>query len=279
MTQRKASTLCDFHIHTRNTDDAQDTLEAMAEAAAARGILEIAVTDHFVPGLQGYCVTPHQIERHFTDAERIMRRHGVSVRVGIEADYLPGAVRELEAMIRRFDFDMILGAAHFVDWCGLADEGSARTYFSRHEPRAAYRMYFEHLEESIRSGLFHVMAHLDLVKKFGAAMAGNPGFEEYAECAESVARALAETGTAFELNCRGFDHACAEQYPSAPFLAVIKQAGVETVTIGSDAHRADAVGDHLERGAAALAAAGFTRIARFRQGKPCFSDLRADQSY
>lgn len=264
---------CDFHIHTRNTDDAQDTLEAMARAAALRGINEIAVTDHFVPGLAGYCVTPRQIEQHFRDAETIAQRYGVAVRIGIEADYLPDAVPELEAMIGSFDFDMVLGAAHFVDGCGLADEGSARVFFSRHEPRTAYRMYFEHLEQSIRSGLFDVMAHLDLVKKFGAAMAGNPQFEEYEESAGSVARALVETGTAFELNCRGFDHACEEQYPSVRFLEVLKSAGAETVTIGSDAHRTDAIGDHLDRGAAALADAGFTRIARFRKRKPHYMEI------
>lgn len=258
---------CDYHIHTRNTDDAQDTLDAMAAAAAARGITEIAVTDHFVPGLPGFCITPAQVEQHFRDAEAIQRRHGVTVRVGIEADYLPGAVRELRAMLAAFDFDMVLGAAHFVDGCGLADEGSARTFFSRHAPHTAYRLYFEHLTESIQSGLFHVMAHLDLVKKFGAAMAGNPRFETYAEHAGAAARALAQTGTGFEVNCRGFDHSCAEQYPSAPFLHVLKQAGAGIVTLGSDAHQAGAVGDHLGRGAAALRAAGFAQCHTFARGR------------
>jgi histidinol-phosphatase (PHP family) len=273
MNPSSLSAPCDYHIHTRNTDDAQDTLDAMAQAAAARGIAEIAVTDHFVPGLRGFCITPAQVEQHFRDAEAIKRRHGVTVRVGIEADYLPGSVRELETMLAAFDFDMVLGAAHFVDGCGLADEGSARTFFSRHEPHTAYRLYFEHLTESIQSGLFDVMAHLDLVRKFGAAMAGNPRFETYADHAQAAARALAQTGTGFEVNCRGFDHSCGEQYPSAPFLDMIRQAGACIVTLGSDAHQAGAVGDYLDRGAAALRAAGFTQCHTFARRRAAVRPL------
>ena len=259
-------TVCvDYHIHTNNTDDACDTLEDMAAAAAERGIREIAVTDHFVLGLPGFSVSPKQIEKHFADAARIRERHGVDVRVGIEADFLPGSVREIEKMINAFDFDFVLGAAHFVDGCGLADEGSAKIYFQRHALAEAYRLYFAHLVECIQSGLFDVMAHLDLPRKFGADMAGDPRFEVYAEHAEAAARALASTNTGFEVNCRGFDHACREQYPSKPFLALLKECGVDTVTLGSDAHRTSAVGDYLDRGAAALRTAGFDRIATFRR--------------
>ena len=257
----------DYHLHTRFTDDASNTLEEMAAAAASRGVFEIAVTDHYLPGYPGYCVGPREIESHFNDASRILERHGVTVRIGLEADYVPEHISDMEELLRSFDFDIILGSAHIVAGHGMPDEHSATEYFEQFGHERGYLMYFDRLIECIESGYFDVMAHLDIVRKFGAAGA-EPVFDLYREKAAAVADALARTNTGFELNCRGWDHAPAEPYPSASFLSLLRKRGITTVTTGSDAHTADIAGMYIDRGLQTLLDAGFTHISTFRRRKP-----------
>lgn len=257
----------DYHLHTRFTDDASNTLEEMAAAAAARGIFEIAVTDHYLPGYPGYCVGPREIESHFNDAERILERHGVTVRIGLEADYVPEHIRDMEELLRSFDFDIILGSAHIVAGHGMPDELSAAEYFKQYGHERGYLMYFDRLIECIETGYFDVMAHVDIVRKFGACGA-EPAFDFYRDKAEAAADALARTGTGFELNCRGWDHAPAEPYPSAPFLSLLCERGITTVTTGSDAHTADIAGMYIDRGLQTLLNAGFTHISAFENRIP-----------
>ena len=72
----------DYHLHTQNTDDGTATLLEIAERAAEIGLDEIAITDHYLYGVKGYCVTPEQIEQHFKDAETASRMYGVNVLIG-----------------------------------------------------------------------------------------------------------------------------------------------------------------------------------------------------
>lgn len=255
----------DYHLHTSNTDDGTAALLEMAGRAAEIGLGEIAITDHYLHGVQGYCVTPVQIERHFSDAEIAERRFGVKVLVGLEADYFPQIHDKLEKLFASFDFDIILGAAHIVDGFGLASEGTAKAFFARNTPVECYRKSLARVAEAARSGLFDVMAHLDIAKKFGVGLTGGVAFEEYADAAGDVAKALRESGAGFEVNCRGFEHSAREQYPSLDFMKELKRNGVEKVTAGSDAHTLADVGTYLDRGLGVLREAGFDSICRFRR--------------
>ena len=255
----------DYHLHTNNTEDGSNTLLEIAERAASLGLQEIAITDHYIPGFIGYCVGPREIERHFRDAELARERFGITVRVGIEADFIPAHAADTERFFKSLDFDFIMGGAHIVNGYGLASEDSAREYFKAYDPLEGYRIYFRQLIETIETGLFDVMAHLDIVRKFGAGVPVEPRFEEYEREALDVARALVRTGTGFEVNCRGFDHAPGEQYPSRRFLELLREQGADnTVTMGSDAHWLDAIGTFLDRGVRVLRDTGFRHINVFK---------------
>jgi histidinol-phosphatase (PHP family) len=263
--------LLDYHIHTNATEDGTASLLEIAEQAARMNIDEIAVTDHYIHGIRGYCVGAREVENHFAEAETAKQRYGVNVLIGLEVDYTSEWGKEIESFIRSFDFDIILGSAHFVGGYILPSE-SARGLFKKYPIGETYRMAMEKLRENIMTGLFDVMAHLDIVRRFGAE-AGDVDFSEYEEQAALAADALVETGTGFEVNCRGYDHAPAEQYPSQKFLEILHSRGIDKVTVGSDAHALDKIGLYLDRGLGALRRAGFQRICRFSKRRPSFIDI------
>ncbi|MFA6450443.1 MAG: histidinol-phosphatase HisJ family protein [bacterium] len=259
--------LPDYHVHTSATEDARDSLSDLAQAAASRGLREIAVTDHYILGYKNYKVTKKILERHRRDAGIISERFGVTVRVGAEIDYFGKRIPELEKFIDSFEFDIILGSAHFVDGCGIASDEGALELFRRYDPLTAYRKSLNALELAAESGLFDVMAHPDIFRKFHDNEAAPVPFDSYRKEAERAARAIKRAGAGFEINCRGFAHSAASQYPGAEFLSVLKKAGIETVTIGSDAHKTEDVGSNLNRGFKALREAGFTHLTLFEKRK------------
>ncbi len=260
--------LPDYHIHTSATEDAANTLMEMAESAAARGLREIAVTDHYILGYKKYKVTASILKQHRLDATAIYERFGVTVRVGAEVDYFDDHVPEIERFLKSFDFDIIIGAAHFVDGCGIAAEDGAKELFGMYDPLTAFRRSLMSLEKAAMSGLFDIMAHPDIFRKFYDGSAGGIPFDSYAEEADQAAQAILRAGVGFEVNCRGFSHAAATQYPGDEFLALLKKTGLETVTIGSDAHQIEGVGVNLDRGFEALKRAGFSHLTLFEKREP-----------
>jgi len=259
--------LPDYHLHTNATEDGEASFEEMVRSAAEKGLDEILVNDHYIRGLDTYCISKPQLEENFRAAERLGRETGVKVLMGLEVDYFRDSIKEIENVTGSFDFDVIIGAAHFVDGWGVASEGHAIKLVEMHGAAEAYRMSMRALEEAIECGLFDVMAHLDIVRKFTAERYGPVPFEEYAEEAERAARALVESGTGFEVNCRGYDHEPREQYPGDEFLSVLRHAGLDSFTVGSDSHCTELVGAYLERGARTAREAGFTHVNIFRGRK------------
>ena len=83
------------------------------------------------------------------------------------------------------------------------------------------------------SGLFHIMGHADLIKKFGFRPSGDlrPYYEPSLE-------AMKESGACLELNTAGWRNKCAEQYPDAQFLKMAAEMNIP-LTISSDAHKPD----------------------------------------
>ncbi|HOX27761.1 MAG TPA: PHP domain-containing protein [bacterium] len=197
----------DYHLHTAVTEDAESTLDEIAAAAVAAGLREIAVTNHFVVGLDTYRVTPEQLWEHRRRADELEDELGLSIKIGAEVDYFEDRLDEINEFLKSFDFDIVIGAAHFVEGLGVAAESSARELFGKYDALTVFKKSLLRIEAAAASGLFDVIAHLDIVRKFHRESDGEVRFSDYEEEAERIARALVESGTGFEVNCRGFQHA------------------------------------------------------------------------
>src|SRR5690606_10309942 len=82
-----------------------------------------------------------------------------------------------------------------------------------------------------------------------------------------AADAFARAGVAIEVSTAGLRKPAGELYPAAPFLAACRRAGVPA-TLASDAHRPADVGRDFDQAVAALRAAGYDSILRFRAREP-----------
>ena len=268
MIDRQARDLpLDAHLHTDLSPDSDVPIDAYGEAAVERGIGELAITDHvdFDPTAPAYAFAS------FEERERSVRRaaerwaeRGVDIRFGVEITWDRRWADDIRGHLARHTYDYVIGSVHVYADSVYAATEVARWVDGRSLP-GIVAPYFEEVESAARSGLFDALGHLDFVKRYLAPHVTAADLATAPELYEPILRALVETGTALEVNTSGLRQAANETYPSPAIVALYRAMGGRAVTVGSDAHRADAFAWGLADGYGAAAAAGFEALA-FRRG-------------
>lgn len=255
----------DCHVHTARCGHAVGTPAEYVAAAADSGLDVIAITDHLpFPGGHepGYCMADDELPAYVAevDALRAAPPDGLKVLLGVEADWCCGVGDRLEALAGA-DLDVVLGSVHMLDGWAFDDPDLVARY-ERTDVDALWARYFEVYADAAASGLFDVMAHPDLVKKFGYLPSRDPQ-----PLYRRVADALASSGVAIEVNTAGWRKPCAEAYPSLALLREFQLAGVPA-TVGSDAHAPAEVGYRWKDAADLLREAGYDRVVYFQGRRP-----------
>lgn len=241
--------LTDYHVHLR--PDGADTpveryftpanVERYRAAADERGIAELGVSEHVYRFRQALDVWQHPFwrENAVDDLDAYCEFvRGQGLRVGVEADFVPGREDRMASLLDARDWDYVIGSVHFVgdeavdhpDW----DVWST----SFQSPEKVWRRYFEMLGEAARSGLFDILAHPDLVKVWGAERPRPDG--DLRRFYELAIEGIVEGGVAIEVSTAGLRKPIGERYPAPAFLALCLDAGCP-VALSSDAH----VPEHL----------------------------------
>lgn len=73
-----------------------------------------------------------------------MGKRGVTLKLGIEADYFIGCEGELKELLELGDFDYVIGSVHFLNGWGF-DNPDTKEYFEVHDLRALYDMFLKQL--------------------------------------------------------------------------------------------------------------------------------------
>lgn len=251
----------DYHIHTSFSMDSESHMEAACQAAIARGIDEIAFTDHLDFGpcdSSGAFPTDRYVAAIQRCRERYQDR--LDVRTGIEVGEPHIFARQAADVIDAGHFDVVLGSVHYAK--GM--QAAWLEEFFDQPLRDAYESYFREVVDLAKQGDFDILAHLDLVKrdarKFGKAYDG-PG--PYEDMIRAALKAIVERGKGIELNTSPLRRGQPEPCPSLEILRWYGELGGEILTLGSDAHAPEVVGSHLEVAVEMVKAAGFKRLATF----------------
>jgi histidinol-phosphatase (PHP family) len=260
--------MIDLHLHTPLCRHATGTVSDYVAAARSRGVTTVCFTDHLpLPASypDGYAMRPGELPGYVSEvraaASASATAGGPEVLCGIEADWIPEAPVLVADAVCAHAFDVVLGSVHFVDGWAFDDPDLVEGYETR-DIGELWEGYFAQVQQAARSGLFDVMAHLDLVKKFGFFPERDPR-----ALYQAVAETLATCGLAVEVNTAGLRKPVREIYPSLELLKACRRHGV-LATTGSDAHTPSEVGSGLDEAARHLRAAGYDSVVVFRRRVP-----------
>jgi len=247
--------LLDYHMHTY-LSDGRDAHEQMVASAAFRGIKEIGFSDHISLKSIGWALPIERIDEMIARVKDVQASdtQGVTVKFGVEMDYFFGMERQIQEVLSYLPIDYAIGSVHFID--GWNFDTDIEEYDTMDINRF-YRQYFKAVQQSAKSKLFDIIGHCDLAKKF-AYYPTFPLDVLYDEAAQTFKKA----DVVVEINTSGRIKPCNEFYPSVQFLERLAHYKVP-ITLGSDAHVEQNVGQFFDDAIAEIKALGFKEIARF----------------
>ncbi len=261
----------DYHTHTPLCSHATGDPTDYAQRAVTIGLPEIGFSDHSpMPrdDFDNWRMRFDQLDDYVTQVERARADHpSLAIKLALEVDYLPGHEAWIRKLATRHSWDYLIGSVHYVSDSWAIDDPGKISEWKNREPDEVWSIYFDRLTQAAASGLFDIIGHADLPKKFGFRPHGDCRFlfERFLEAAQAA-------NVAVELNTAGLRKECREIYPSPDFIGLMAQAGVP-ITFGSDAHAALEVGANFAEAAQLARNFGYTQCCRFNQRQRTMVDI------
>ncbi|MFJ6207610.1 histidinol phosphate phosphatase domain-containing protein [Lysinibacillus sp. NPDC092081] len=199
-------------------------------------------------------------------------RHGISLKLGIEADYFIGGEEELASLLEGYSWDYVIGSVHFVEGWGF-DNPQTQYIFEDMDDAALqenFARFFTTVEKMILSNMFDFVAHLDNFKVFDYQVKDTAFLDSWYE---RIAKALVTTQTATEINAGlYYRYPVKEMCPGPRFLQILIAHGV-AFTVSSDAHFPDDLGKYTLANTELLKSYGVQTIIGFDQRKKQYIEL------
>ena len=259
----------DFHIHSRVSFDGHDSGESMARAALAAGLKEICFADHVDYDPFGTIPNMAFDTNDYRQEYDGLSLPGLVIRRGMEFGLSRDNVAQFQKDVQRYPFDFVLGSIHFVDGLDVYFE----EFWQGKTVLQAERRY---LEETLACVSVHddfdVLAHLSFLSKAPANFSHLPiYYRDHRELVDEILRILVRKGKGLEMNTSGVD-TCGGFLPTADFFRRFRELGGEIVTVGSDAHRCNRVGQYTFD-ACELLVGIFGYVCTFRNRQPVFHKM------
>ena len=254
--------MIDYHNHTKLCKHAEGEVFQYVEKAISLGITEMAFTDHMPLPNEfdlAHRMSEKEMEIYAEWINKAQARYPeIKILFGIEADYYEGFEEYTEKYLYQYDFDLVIMSIHFMkNW----PEGNWVFHYDFPE-RSFEDIYSEYLQTIItglKTGLYDVVGHLDIIKTPGQSMS-----QLVPDAVSRVMGEIKNQNMVLEINSSGFRKKVGEPYPELQLLDIIKKNDVP-ICIGSDAHAPDQVGLKFDVIYETLVQKGFTSLTHFEK--------------
>ena len=256
----------DLHTHHQRCGHAEGTIEDYIRAAIDAGLAAIGISDHS-PYFADPADHPHpgttMARSEFPDYVRevleLKRKYEgkIDVLLGVEADFFPEHADVYRRHLEAYPFDYVIGSVHVVEGKSIFNRNRWKNLDDAEKIRVK-DAYHDLIEQSAHSGMFDILGHIDAMKGYYPAFSDIPSHN-----LERVIRTIGECDLTIEVNTSGKTKDVGGWYPSDSILELALHAGVH-VTMGSDAHVPERVGDEFELVAKRLREIGFKEWVYFK---------------
>jgi histidinol-phosphatase (PHP family) len=246
----------DYHMHSTYSDG-RSAPEDYIAAAVALGISEIGFSEHLTlfKDLEDWNMNPVDITLYIDHLEKLRSTtSNIKIKTGLEVDFFAGKEKEIHAYLRSLPLDYIIGSVHYL---GEKTVDFGPEFYAGKNIDRLFESYFDSVYAAVRSGLFDIIGHCDLIRIFGY----KPSFD-LEPLYRKLARTMKTHNVAFELNTNGRNRPLADFYPDRRFLHIFMEEGVP-VCVNSDAHMPSRVGQYFDEAYDLLRYTGFTEMVVF----------------
>ena len=284
--------LADYHIHCKYSDDSEEDLEKIIETAINKGIGEICFTDHVDYGIKldkdvfekidenakkdwikkiGRIDLNVDYPNYFKEIEELREKYKdkITIRQGLEFGMQVHTIKDFQKLFDKYKekFDFVILSCHQVNdkefWTNEFQKGKSIDEYNAEYYEEIYRVMSRYSDYSI-------LGHLDHIQRYNETIYP---FEKSREIIVKILKKVIEDNKGIEVNKSSFRYGLKELTPERDILKLYHELGGKIITIGSDAHKAENVGEHIPYIQEELKKIGFTDICTFDKMKPIFHKL------
>lgn len=267
----KYNNLADMHTHCILSFDGNDSCDELCKSAVDKNFKTLAITDHCdIDGKDfdalSFC------KKQFNETLNAKNKYSgkLDVLQGIEIGQ--GIYRKelTEKVLNTYDYDFVLGSLHNL-------ENMEDFYFLDYGKYDVYNLldaYFNGLLELCKWGAFDSLAHLTYPLRYIIAREKLiVDMSRFDDIIDQIFSCLIQKNKALEINTSGLFMDMQDTLPNIEYVKRFKAAGGKYVTIGSDSHYAERIGQGIEKGMEIAYNSGFRQITVFRKREPVLLDI------
>ncbi len=264
----------DCHVHCDYSDDCATPAHLEVERAIELRLKGITFTDHYdidYPNKKYHFEFDVAARRAFMHDLQYRYQTKINIFHGIEIGIQPHVVQQSLEVIAHGQFDCVICSTHAVDGFSLCSQSS---FYEGKTQKQAYRRYLEDLYYDISNFTdYDIVGHIGYVRRYGPYENKSMPYDQYSDILDMILSHVIEDGKGIEINTSGYAYKLGTPIPEFDIIKRYKQLGGEIITMGSDAHKVERIGDSFELAASILKQAGFNYVAYFKNRKPILEPL------
>lgn len=244
--------LYDNHVHTEFSADSEMKAEDAITAASREGI-GLVFTEHLdidYPGDMDFTFDP----KAYWDKYEPLRNEKLGL--GVEIGMREGTEKENQEFASSVPFDMVIGSIHLLEGKDIY----YRMFYKDRSQQEVYSKYLRTMAEMLRTHSFvDVLGHIDYICRYAPYDTPGISYAVFHDEIDQVLRTALETDTVLELNTRRLSNRAVldELYP---IYKRYYELGGRYLSIGSDAHKPEAIGAAFLAGLDFAESCGFTPV-------------------
>lgn len=262
------SMYADYHVHTYYSDDSTCPMEDTIKKAISLGLNEIAFTDHVDYGVKTdeNC----EYEKYFKELKELKEKYRgkLTIKNGIEFGVQMHTIPLFQADYEKYPFDFIILSNHQIDdkefWNYHFQEGKTQEEYQQAYYQAIYDV-IQHYKN------YSVLGHIDMIKRYDKS--GDYPDQNILGIVEKILRQVIADNKGIELNTSCFKYGLKDLTPSRAILELYYKLGGKILTIGSDTHETEHLGDHVNEVKQLLKEIGFQQFCTFEKMQPIYWEL------
>lgn len=275
--------LADYHVHTEFSDDSTYPIEQVVKDAIAMQINEICFTDHVDYGIKDDLNFKYPIKyrksqpltnvdypNYYSKIRQLQAQYNmqISIKLGMEFGIQTHTIPQYEILFQKYPFDFILLSIHQVEdkefWTQDFQNGKSQKEYNE--------QYYKEMLNIVKVYKnYSVLAHLDLITRYDRN--GIYPFEKVEPIISEILKIIIKDKKGIEFNTSYYRYGLKDFTPSINILKLYQKLGGEIITIGSDSHKPEHLGNHIIDAKNILKNLGFQSFCTYDKMHPIYHSL------
>ena len=258
----------DNHTHSHHSADSRMAPGRAAEKALQRSLGGICFSDHYdFDAPEGERLFTFDVQRQQEEIEGLKEKFpSIVLLKGVEIGIQPISLGAIRDFMGKHAFDTVIASMHFV----RGTDPFHRTYYQGYDFKQAYGIYLEDILSCISVFPdFDILGHFDYVARYSPYLEHEVSMKVFGDVLDPILKILAQNGKTLEINTKTYQKF---QYGTPTLdknvIRRFRELGGEAVSLGSDAHSDEKIGEQFGIYTDILRQCGFRYGVYYRNRRP-----------